>query len=555
MLSLFGQNNAQSVKTYRQHTNTYGLYSPAISAKDFIRSEHFTGARSDINGRMGNYCRIMQQVTDSLRKNSIDYSNNNNSSTLIGSQFNNNRFNNSPSNRSLYNQNPYNHYLPVQWYPVGPSMTKDSVKAQLGLVSSIWVDPLNLNKIYAGSNTGGLFTTDDGGQNWRSLTDNYFTTGVLSIEVDKDDPQHLYIGTGHWGYYRAYGQGIMESFNGGLTWKNTSLNADAHIKNFIVHDIKQHDRCNDTLIAVLNTEFKEDAYIYRSYNKGQSWEAVFHKTREELFDVVLTPHKPDNIFAVGSLLLRSRDGGTTWQDVTYRIPVDTNHKIGRMHLALTDSLPGYMLIFAETYDTLTPGIFKQKLYRSVNDGRDFEEIGMNYIPFAGYWKMELQISPSNPYDFYLGGVYLFKYRTGVDSALAYDYRNHRYHKDVRDLYIVKGATDDILIMANDGGVSRSDNGSKTWYDITRNGFQATQFHNIAISDNSNMMIGGPQDGNLCFYNYDTGEWTKDTHIGDAYDGAIDYLDSRYIYIVGFTPYPRYKNIFLLKSSNGGKLFD
>lgn len=506
------------------------MYSPAVNTKDYIRSQNFTGSRADINGSMGTWSGTIKKVIDSLRQAASH-------NAVSGTA-----------------RNSPNYYLPVQWYPLGPSKTKDSVLAQLGLVSALWVDPANLQKIYAGSNTGGIFATTDGGQNWRPLSDNYATTGVLAIEVDRDDTNHIYIGTGHWGYYRAYGQGVMESFDAGLTWHQTSLNADVLVKNFIVHDLKQHAKNNDTLIAVTNTEFKENTMIYLSPDKGKSWQEVFHKTREELFDVVLTPGKPDNIFAVGSLLLRSRDGGKSWQDVTYRIPVDTNHKIGRMSLALTDSLPGYMLVFAETYDTTTPGIFRQKLYRSVNDGRDFKELGINYIPFANYWKMDLHISPGNPYDFYLGGVYFFKYHTDQDSARFYDYRNHRYHKDVRDLYVVKGEDDDILIMANDGGVSRSDNGSKTWYDITRNGFQATQFYNVTISENSNMMFGGPQDGNLCFYNYDTGEWTKDTHIGDAYDGAIDYLDSKYVYIVGYTPYPRFKNIFLLRSLNGGKLF-
>lgn len=504
---------------------------PAFKGKDYLRSQEFISSRADEHGSMKAYIETMQGVKDSLR-------------SVIERNLNQKQANN--------NLNNYRH---TQFYPLGPSVTTDPVLAQLGLVSALWVDTTDYLTLYAGSNTGGIFATYDGGQNWHPKSDNYITTGILAIEVDREDKQHLFIGTGHWGFNRAYGQGVMESKDGGNTWAPTGLNSTIMSGGFLVHDVKQHSVHADTLYATANTEFQGKTNIYRSTDKGINWELTFTQNKEELFDIVLTPGKPDNIFAVGSLLLRSRDAGTTWQDLTYRIHVKPDHKISRLVLALSDSIPGLILVFTESYDTLNPGTWEHHLFRSTNDGRDYFEVGIDFLPFVGYWKMELQISPKDPAEFYLGGIWFSKYRFEADSAIHLNFHNHQYHKDVRELLVFKGDSADMVFMGNDGGVTMSDDGTVTWQDITRNGMQSTQLHNITIGDNSNMVYGGPQDGNLCFYNYVTGEWTKETHVGDAYDGMVDYKNPKNVYMVTIPPNLNRRNIFLLKSVDGGLSFD
>ncbi len=502
---------------------------PALDAKDHRRSEHFTSSRSDINGSMFHYNQSRQRIQDSLR------------------QANNNR-------SSSQNDTLQGSYRFPQWYPLGPSVNKAPVLSKLGLVSAMWVDTVDYMTMYAGSNTGGIFATNDGGENWRSISDNYMTTGVLAIEVDPEDKQHIYIGTGHWGFNRVWGNGVMESKDGGNTWTGTSLNAGIMNRGFIVHDIKLHSNHNDTLFALINAEFNGGTSIYRSTNKAVDWEAVYSRSGEELFDIVLTPGKPDNIFAVGSLLLRSRDAGNTWQDLTYRLETKVNHKIARLALAVSDTIPGLILVYTESYDTLNPGSKNNQLYRSTNDGRSYEKIATDLTPFSGYWKMELQISPADPAEFYLGGIWFFKYRLDGDTARYLNYNNHKYHRDIRELLVFRHPEGDRVIMGNDGGVTASFDGAITWHDRTRNGMQSTQLYNISIANNSNMVYGGPQDGNLCFYNYDTGEWTIETHIGDAYDGMVDYNNPKNVYLVTYPPKINRKNIFLLKSTNAGLNF-
>lgn len=520
-LSTFSQeikygNTPVEANAYRNH--------PALSAKDYIRSEQFTGNRSDMNGSMRSYVIASEQAKDSIR-------------SII-------------SSRTKQN---YNYYRPVQFYPLGPSVTTDSVLSRLGLVSALWVDTANYMTIYAGSNTGGIFATYDGGQNWQSLSDEYITTGVLAIEVDPKDKQHIYIGTGHWGFSREWGEGIMQSFDGGQTWQNTSLNANSIEQGFVVHDLKYVNEKSDTLIALINKEFLQGTSIYRSTDRGNTWTEVFSRNKEELFDIVKTPYNPDLIYAVGSLYLKSTDGGQTWQDLTQEIGLYKNHKIARLALAVSPKPPFRLLAFVESYDTVVPGNYDHWLlrYPGKNGIRDFQKVNIKYLPYVSYWKMELQFSHANPDQFYLGGIWYMKLQLEGDSAHYLDFHNHFYHKDIRELLVYERAGEDIVFMGNDGGVTRSDNGTVTWYDITRNGMQSTQFYNLAIGDKSNMVFCGPQDGNLCFYNYDTREWTKEAHIGDAYDGLVDYQNPANVYLVTYPPKLNRKNIFLLKSEDGG----
>jgi photosystem II stability/assembly factor-like uncharacterized protein len=78
--------------------------------------------------------------------------------------------------------------------------------------------------IYAGTDTGLLWKTEDAGANWEKLTDNGLPTRwVNGIAVDPDNPQHAYV------IFSGYREGdnaanIWETTNGGTFWTNISGN-------------------------------------------------------------------------------------------------------------------------------------------------------------------------------------------------------------------------------------------------------------------------------------------------------------------------------------------
>lgn len=497
-----------------------GPWHPAYTGKEFIRSEWFAAARADQHGSLKAYTRAMQEH-------------------LL---------------KSAERDNPDNHRY-AQWVPLGPSTTTHPVSAYLGLVSAIWVDTSDFKTIYAGSNTGGIFRTRDGGENWQPLSHNTFTTGVLSIHVDPRNKDRIIIGTGHYGFNRSYGMGVMISNDGGNTWEQTSLDNDIISASFVVQKTGMHPASPDTMLALLNTEFSGRGYIYRTTDGTASWEEVYSKHKAELFSLNYKPGEPNTVYACGNHLLKSTDAGATWSDITQILPLDTNFVLSRVAISLSAQTPGLMLAFCDAYDsTGTNGGTRKYLLRSFDEGATFETLKMKVDPFAGYWKMQFAISPADNEEFYLGGVWLFKYRIEGDSAKYIECSDHKYHIDVRDLHVYATGEKDLLYMANDGGVSLSNTGAESWQDITRNGMQILQLHNITIGENSDMMFGGPQDANLSFYNFKTGEWSRNARISDAYDGAINFNDPNIVYLVGVPPKYTQPHIFLKKSTDGGLNF-
>ncbi len=499
----------------------YNKNHPALKGKQFMRQEWFASARADINGSMGNYYQALKSFQISTSEREI------------------------PDN-----------YQSAQWYPLGPFKPTDEVLSQLGLVASIWIDTTDFQTIYAGSNTGGIFRTSDGGQNWISLTDNYLTTGVLSIQVDPLDKNKIYIGTGNLSFGRAYGNGVMKSLDGGVSWEDTGLNSEIMAANFTVRELFIFPHQSDTMLALVNTEYRQKGLIYRTTDAAATWEAVYSDNGAELFSLIQDPADHETIYATGNRFLKSTDAGITWNDQSGTITLDTNYVISRVEVAKTVSNPDLLLVMSESFDTTGVNQSAQhRIFKSTDNGLTYSDIHLKYNPFSGYWKMEFKISPADENEFYLGGIWLYKYRIEEDSAKYIFCSNHRYHHDIRDLHVFPGKDKDLMFMANDGGVSKSETGAESWYDITRNGLNITQFHNITIGENSNMMYAGPQDANLSFYNFQTGTWTKNAKVSDAYDGLIDYTDPKIVYLVSVPPNFSRPHIFLLKSVDGGNFFN
>lgn len=234
-----------------------GKWHPAYTGKVFIRTEWFTSARAGRDGSMKDY-------TEALS----DY------------------------NRTQNERSAAENRVPAQWVPLGPSTTVHPVSAFQGLVSALWIDTTDFQTLYAGSNTGGIFRTTDGGENWHPLSHNTFTTGVLSIHVDPRNKNRIIIGTGHYGFNRSYGMGVMISNDGGESWEQTSLNSQAIPNSFVVQKTGMHPLSPDTLLALINTEFRIKGYIYRTTDGTDTWQEVFSRPGLELFSLNYKPSEP-----------------------------------------------------------------------------------------------------------------------------------------------------------------------------------------------------------------------------------------------------------------------
>ncbi|MBK8823990.1 MAG: hypothetical protein IPN58_15695 [Anaerolineales bacterium] len=91
-----------------------------------------------------------------------------------------------------------------------------------GRVRSVIIHPTNTNIMWAGSVTGGIWKTTNGGASWAIMDDFMTNMAVSTMVIDPTNPEVLYAGTGETGYYSDYGPprgaGVFKTTNGGTTW-------------------------------------------------------------------------------------------------------------------------------------------------------------------------------------------------------------------------------------------------------------------------------------------------------------------------------------------------
>jgi photosystem II stability/assembly factor-like uncharacterized protein len=137
---------------------------------------------------------------------------------------------------------PANVVVPRRWTPLGPSCVLEGQAtgrpAMGGRVAGVAVAPGG-KLVYAATANGGAFRSDDGGQSWRPLMDqfdlnptNFASTSLAcgAVAIDVKDPQRVYVGTGEGDTYAIFslrltnalpayrGIGPIRSDDGGQTW-------------------------------------------------------------------------------------------------------------------------------------------------------------------------------------------------------------------------------------------------------------------------------------------------------------------------------------------------
>lgn len=444
----------------------------------------------------------------------------------------------------LQNRAPGSNY-PIDWFSNGPTVNTHPTRASMGLVTSIWVNEDNPAHIYAGSNSGGLFVTNDNGDNWQCLTDRYVINGVESIEIHKNRPGVIYIGTGTETFGRACGFGVWKSVNNGETWFETGLNSQSFSGNFFTKTA-QDPLDPNILFAMVNFEDKTiPSKIMRTTDGGDSWTEVF-STNPFIREIKINKLNTSRVFASGSGLFFSSNNGASWSDITYKIVPDIDdYMVIRASVAIHPFDPQKILVLRQMVNNSDPNDYSADIFLSVDGGNNFQQLtfsgGMFCHTEAGFWKMELEWSKTRANTFYVGGMYIAQYdilpnnqfvRKNMTGHSVNQYgctTSAPYHVDIRELktYVINGVG--YIYNGNDGGITKGTEigvSDVEWADLSRNGLNITQFYGLGIPDNgSGFIAGGTQDGN--FNILEDGNWRING--GDIYENVVDFSNPDIIY--------------------------
>lgn len=207
----------------------------------------------------------------------------------------------------------------------GTTWTKIATTSEVGsYISRIWIRPDNPSVIFVASNNG-LARSTDGGSTWSYV---FTTNDVNSIVVRSDNYDIMFIG--------VYGYGVYRSTYGGNSWTRiTSLPTSG-----IGRVELAISESNPNIIYASFTNTSEGLYgLYKSTDGGTTWTQVttapdyLYPQGDYDHTIIIHPTNPNIVFAGGVYpysssrrgLVRTTNGGLTWQDITDRGSNGTLH--------------------------------------------------------------------------------------------------------------------------------------------------------------------------------------------------------------------------------------
>jgi photosystem II stability/assembly factor-like uncharacterized protein len=454
---------------------------------------------------------------------------------------------------------------PINWTPVGPASITGGQVPGAGLVSGritgIAVDPTNANIIYVASAGGGVWKTVDAGMTWTPLTDTQPTLAMGAIAVAPSNPLVIYAGTGEANGLATtfttpigviaqtiyYGLGVLKSTDGGMNW--TQEGATQFYRRSISKIVVDQTNPNIVYVAVGQAGINGlsgNEGIWKSTNGGTTWTnmtaAAGLTSTEPYSDIIIDPTNPQILYAaIGQQLVdpttqtvfpdgiyKSTNGGTTWTELTGRLP--SGPDVGRISLAISQTNSPQTI-----YTTIVEGDITNlnyghlfKLMKSTDGGLTWADLSSNinlypkldYLGGQGFYDTTLAVDPSNASIVYVGGSFsppstIFAGgvlestdggNTWIDIGTGASGNNGTH----ADHHAMAFDANGKLLDGNDGGIWRLQNpvpGSQTWADLNSN-LNITTLYGVALHPtNPNIAFAGSQDNGTEKFN-DNLQWTE-----------------------------------------------
>ena len=376
----------------------------------------------------------------------------------------------------------------LRWRNIGPSRG-----GRVTAVAGIPGDPL---VYYMGATGGGVWKTENAGQTWFNVSDNYFRTGsVGAIAIAPSDPNIVYVGMGESkirGNF-SHGDGVYKSVDGGRTWEHRGLEDTRQIGKVIVHPLDP-----DTVwVAAMGhvSGPNETRGVFQSTDGGASWTKVLYVDEYTgACDLSLDPGNPRVMFAAmwqvyrhpwtlesggpGSGLYRSTDGGANWTRLESGLPRGTLGRIG-VSVSPVDSDRVWAIVEAED-----GGVFLSddggNSFRRTSEDRNLRQRAWYYTK-------------------------IYADTQEIDTVYVLNVRFHRSkdggrtfstigtpHGDNHDLWIAP-ENNQRMVEGNDGGACVTFDGGASWSSL--NNQPTAQFYRVSVDNQFPYRVYGAQQDN------------------------------------------------------------
>jgi photosystem II stability/assembly factor-like uncharacterized protein len=377
-----------------------------------------------------------------------------------------------------------------------------------GRVTALTIHPNNPKQWFAGSATGGVWMSNNAGESWQPTWSRYANQNIGALGWLANDALvgklFLIAATGEANMSGdSYpGSGLYQSTDAGLTWQPTfgwpkgsgdKLEQDVRtfprrIGSMSLHNFRMAFGSvfldNSLPGGLYLTDLQYAAGMYpcefwgkRSYNCHS---VLFHPQDDNTLFAAIEPEGAQNG------IWRSRDFGQHWEHLTKGLP--SSDQFRRTSLAFAPSDPDVIYALASDRRNYVLGVF-----RSSNGGNSWRQIlTAERCPKERQMSYNnvIAVHPQNPDCVVWGGMHLYrtenagrnwrKITNSVRGARDYVHSDH---------HALLWPEPDLLISGNDGGVSMTHDGGRTWMDRSR-GMVTAMFYDLDVAPSNGKVFGG-----------------------------------------------------------------
>jgi hypothetical protein len=396
-----------------------------------------------------------------------------------------------------------------------------------GRTRAIQIDRSNINRVWAGGVSGGLFVTTNRGNQW-SRVDSYIDAGASPfISSMTQTPNNIfYVATGSnnesWN-----GNGVWYTSDAGETWSS----------------IPGITNCTEVVSSnVNNTVWMATSTGLKKWNPGDA--AVTNVTVTSGACTALQMSVDGTVIVVGmgsNKTYISNDSGATWTDKSGTGAGLVPQGAARIEYAISptkNSSNQYSIYAARTNSNLIG------MNVSHDNGNTwYQFVGASGTPSnldiyrnQGTYNSILTVMPNDPEKILIGGIDVWQWKQTVNNPpsggfekltewFLPPYSPKYVHADNHEM---KWDSSNRLYVGNDGGIGITDDYGQTWYPANR-GYNVTQFYGIAF-DRDGSLMGGTQDNGTL---YNDNNWNdpiadeleyREVNGGDGFECEISFYN-------------------------------
>lgn len=374
-----------------------------------------------------------------------------------------------------------------------------------GRVNAIKVHPTNPNVMYVGFSTSGVWKTTDGGQNWFPIFDQQAFLSIGDIELDPQNPEIVYVGTGDLNVsgYPFIGDGLWKSNDGGQNWKHIGLENQRIISKIVIHP----GNSNIIYAATMGLPFERnnDRGLYKTTDGGQNWQQIlFVSDQTGAIDLQMSPDNPNELYVAmwdrirnnqesivsgaNARIWKTTDAGLNWIALEGGLPTDPKCRIG---IDIDQSNAQHIIAMYADTDLTFDAIYES--FDGGNTWSPMDAIGLDanfQSNFAWYFGKTF-INPFKTNEIYALGVVLWRSLDGGKNweQASPDWWTYQVHADDHDMAFID---DHTMLLGTDGGLYRSSDSGASWEKIEN--IPANQVYRVAYNPfNTEWYFGGLQD--------------------------------------------------------------